>query len=55
MSELEKDLVERVAKLPPELKKQFLDQATGAAMALEVLEQAQKEQARQAEDAGGAA
>jgi hypothetical protein len=38
VSELEKDLMERVAKMPPELKQRFLDKAEGAAMALDTMQ-----------------
>lgn len=37
MSEQEKALVEKIAKLPPELQNRFSDKVDGAAMALEAL------------------
>lgn len=43
MSELEKDLMDRVAKMPPELKQRFLDKAEGAAMALDAMQKEEKE------------
>lgn len=37
MSELEKDIIEGVAKLPEELQNKFAEQITGAAMAVDIL------------------
>ena len=38
MSEKEKSMIEKIAKLPPELQDKFADKLDGAAMALDVLE-----------------
>ena len=35
MSEKEKSMIEKIAKLPPELQDKFADKLDGAAMALE--------------------
>lgn len=44
MSEKEKALVEKIAELPESLKQRLLDQASGAAMALDMArEQAQQD------------
>ena len=37
MSEKEKQFAEMVSRFPPDLKEKFLNQATGAAMALDAL------------------
>ena len=37
-SEKEKSMIEKIAKLPPELQDKFADKLDGAAMALDVLE-----------------
>lgn len=38
MSEKEKSMIEKIAKLPSELQDKFADKLDGAAMALDVLE-----------------
>ena len=38
MSEKEKSMIEKIAKLPPELQDKFADKLDGAAMARDVLE-----------------
>lgn len=38
MSDTEKELVKRISALPAELQGKFLDQARGAAMALDILQ-----------------
>lgn len=37
MSEKEKTMIEKIAKLPPELQSRFCDKLDGAAMALDTL------------------
>lgn len=49
MSDTEKDLVERVAKLPEPLRARFLDQVKGAAMALDILEEKAEKQEEEQE------
>lgn len=57
MSEKEKQMVEKWAKLPPRLQEKLLDQATGAVMAMDAMSREEAANgngmARPAEDAGG--
>lgn len=38
MSEKEKTMIEKIAKLPPELQDKFCDKLDGAVMAMDILE-----------------
>lgn len=42
MSDREKDMVQRIAELPPALQEKMLDTLNGAVMAMEVLEKKQE-------------
>ena len=50
MSEKEKALVEKIAALPDPLKQRILDQASGAAMALDMARDIAREQEEQQPD-----
>lgn len=45
LSEKEKIMVEKIAKLPPELQVKILDQLTGAIMAMDILETKREDKA----------
>lgn len=44
MSEKEKKMIEKIAKLPPELQDKFADKLDGAVMALDMLDRQKKKE-----------
>lgn len=47
-TQLDRDLMTQVAKLPEELKAKLLDQASGAAMAIDLLKKREQEEEKSA-------